>query len=186
MIINLNTIADDNAHAELVRKGYKKYYFIGPNRPHRNLLGSPLAEGPQNLLQYRAWLWSQIIASNTAILSALRKVALSHAVVHEETLEIAALIQRAAKWYKEKVLMPQIVCTVCLTYLTDHNKGDFHMCKECAWGGHDDDEDHPEDLSFFCSDCSCILTRWISQMYGQCQECRDKEEQEIQAMYSHL
>ena len=35
--------------------------------------------------------------------------------------------------------MPQIVCTKCLVYLTDDNVGDFHMCKECAWGAKSED-----------------------------------------------
>ena len=130
MIINLNSINDSNAHAALIKAGHKEYHFIGCNRVDRNLLGSPLAEGPSNLLQYRAWLWSSIrrhasVASeNPEIHSALRKVALSYKVVHENTPEIAALIERAARWYKSEVLMPQIVCTKCLVYLTDHNKGD--------------------------------------------------------------
>lgn len=180
MIINLNSINDSNAHAALVRAGHKEYCFIGSHRPDRNLLGSPLAEGPQNLLQYRAWLWEQIQAENPQIHSALRKVALSYIatqawrVVHENKAEIAALIERAARWYKEKVLIPQIVCTKCLVYLTDHNAGDYHLCKECAWSGRDDD-DYTADISWFCDDCECVLTSWTSQMYGQCKPCRDKE-----------
>ena len=185
MIIDLNTINDSNVHASLVKAGYKEYCFIGPNRPERNLLGSPLHEGPRNVLQYRQWLWNQIQAENAAIKNALRQVALSVAVVHEDTPEIAALILRAAKWYKEKVLMPQIVCTVCLTYLTDHNVGDFHLCAECAWSGRDFDPDQEENLSFFCCDCKCILHNLLSQMYGQCKPCRDKEQRELNAMHSH-
>lgn len=183
MIINLSSINESNAHAAIVRAGHKEYCFIGHHRRDRNLLGSPLAEGPSNLLQYRAWLWSEIhrhasvARENPAIRIKLRKVALSYKVVHEDTQTRAGLIKRAAKWYKEKVLMPQIVCTVCLVYLTDHNKGDFHMCAECAWSGRSDyDDDWIEDISWFCGDCSCILTHWESQMYGQCEPCRDKEQ----------
>ena len=179
MIIDLTPITDRNAHAALIQRGHKEYTFIGHHRRDRNLLGSPLAEGPSNLLQYRQWLWSEIQAENPAIHSALRKVALSFTVVHEETPEIAALIERAARWYKEKVLMPQIVCRECLVYLTDANAGEYHLCKECAWSGRDDDGDEwKEDISWFCSDCSCILSNWTSQMYGQCEPCKEKKEQE--------
>lgn len=174
MIINLNTITDKNAHAAIVLSGHKEYHFIGRNRPDRNLIGSPLAEGPQNLLQYRAWLWSQIQAENPMIHSALRKVAVYGKVVHENKAEIAELISRAAKWYKEKVLQPAIVCTKCLVYLTDDNVGDFHLCQECAWGSSDEDLNVQEDLSFFCDYCENTLHDWLSQMYGQCQECREK------------
>ena len=79
--------------------------------------------------------------------------------------------------------MPQIVCTKCLVYLTDHNVGDFHMCKECAWGADDDDDECIEDLSFFCEDCFCVLGDWIEQRYGQCDECRENEQRELNAMH---
>lgn len=176
--INLNSIQSQNAHLALHNKGYGNYYFIGDHNRERNLMGSALSMGPTDLVEYRQWLWGKINSEDSEIAKALRTVARSTYILHQECVEMAMLIAKAAQWYKhaQRVLMPQIVCTKCITYLTDENKGDFHMCAECAWSGNDEQRDWDvKDFLFYCSDCECILHNWYSKMYGQCQECREKE-----------
>ena len=182
--INLNHISPQNAHLALHDKGYGNYYFVGDDKRKRNLAGSPLAAGPTSLPSYRQWLWDKIQSQDSFIASALREVALATYVVHEDCAEIAILIAKAAKWYKQNVLMPQIVCTICLTYLTDENKGDFHMCANCAWSGEDDDPDSDsldKDFTLFCSYCDKQLYNLYDKMYGQCSSCREKEQRELNA-----
>lgn len=172
-ILALSDVNNTNAHVGLIEDGHYPYYYIGSDQPSRNLRGSPLSEGPTDLpAQYRAWLWMQINDENPEILSALRDVARSSTIVHNDRPDIAEIYEKAAAWYKEKVLVPQIVCRVCLTYLTDGNKGDFHMCAQCAYSGGEQENWDVADFSFFCSDCSCRLHSWYSKMYGLCKPCR--------------
>ncbi len=173
--INLNHIGPQNAHLALYDKGYGSYYFIGDDNRERNLAGSPLSMGPTSPASYRQWLWDKILRAHVA--SALRAEAAY--VVHEDCAQIAVLVGRAAKWYKKNVQMAHNVCTVCLTYLTDDNKGDFHMCANCAWSGEDDDPDSDsldQDFTFFCGDYDKRMYDCIKKkMCGQCSPCREKE-----------
>ncbi|MGB0383178.1 MAG: hypothetical protein ACPGWR_00010 [Ardenticatenaceae bacterium] len=180
--INLKKIRAQNAHQALHDKGYANYYFIGDHNRERNLAGSPLCMGPTERSSYREWLWDKIQTQDSFIANALREVSLARYIVHENCVDIAVLIAKATKWYKQNVLMPQIVCTVCLTYLTDYNKGDFHMCTECAWSGKDDDPDSDDQhFKFFCEDCNDRMHDWVDKMYGQCTPCREKEQRELNA-----
>lgn len=113
--------------------GYASYYYFGPTKPNRNLLGSDLVE----LLRgaHTAQIFSERLLAAIGGGGAGVSLPLAHELARvyqaDYILSPYGMPLVIAHSFVDQWRKSEIVCRRCLSYLHDGNVGESHMCKDC-------------------------------------------------------